>query len=155
MKIIELEERLNQGAILSLIDSHKLKPIGRNQYRVKPCPICGDPKKEHFTVYAETNSFNSFSKNEEGIGGGVFKYLTEIEKLTKDEAREKLEELAGVLPNEPNKKREVAQVRQTHEQLEKDYTNLINKLYMERLPVTTTYFKSRGISERLIDQYKL
>jgi len=88
MTIKELESRVN---LLELIkEDHRVKRIGRT-YRVDPCPICG--RKDHFTIYPETNSYSSFSGC--CTGGSVYKYLQEVQGLTEETAYEILKELAG------------------------------------------------------------
>ena len=151
MEIRELNERLRPGTLLSLARKYNPKKISNDQYRINPCPVCGH--KDHFTIYGQDNSYCSFSQCTPG--GNVFNFLTEIEGRTKDEAREVLEGLAGVLPSEPQKM-EIAPVVRTPEQVQsKDYTQYINKLYNEKGAAAKDYFINRGIGQNLVEQYKL
>ena len=72
-----------QNTIKPIKDNYQVKKVGRT-YRVDPCPICG--RKDHFTIYPETNSYSSFSKC--CTGGSVYKYLQETQGLTEESAYE-------------------------------------------------------------------
>ena len=70
--ITELKDKVD---LLSLVESkHKVKPVGQDRYRVNPCPVCGS--KDHFTIYTNTNSYNSF--NDCCQGGSPYDYLMEV-----------------------------------------------------------------------------
>lgn len=158
MTIKELEERLNPGAILSLADKGQLKKIAADQYRINPCPICGH--KDHFTIYTSTNSYSTFADcSGKGNGGGVYRYLVDITGLSEDQAREKLQEMAGYIPDEQKKEPAPAKVesKEPEQELEKsqNYTTLISKVYDTQLPETKAYFVNRGIGQNLIEKYKL
>ncbi len=138
MDIAELEKKVN---ILSLVDKNKLKKEG-NVYRIEPCPVCGH--SEHFTIYPETNSYFSFS----GCckGGGVYKYLQEVKRLSEEDAYTHLCELAG--ENKP-----AFHLKDMYQP--KDYTAWINDLYSNLTERGRNYFIFRGIPNELIEKYKL
>jgi len=158
MTIKDLESRVN---LLELIkDNYQVKKVGRT-YRVDPCPICG--RKDHFTIYPETNSYSSFS--ECCTGGSVYKYLQETQGLTEESAYEILKELAGydsvsedfdtdnetsATPQPPTKANEEAPERTKH-----NYTKWINELYHKQTEDDISYFLNRGISPEIIERYKL
>lgn len=155
MTISELEKRID---LLSLIETkYKVKSIGSGNYRINPCPICGS--KDHFTIYPKTNSYSSFSECCQG--GSVYKFLIEVEGMKEEEAYKELLELAGETPedefsvkidNAPNTK----PTKQVKEAVTyKDYTNIILKLYNNQTEKQREYFTNRGISEDIIDKYKL
>ena len=148
MTIKELESRVN---LLELIkDNYQVKKVGRT-YRVDPCPICG--RKDHFTVYPETNSYSSFSGC--CTGGSVYKYLQETQGLTEESAYEILKELAGydpvsedfdtdnktsATPHAPTKANERAPERTN----KNNYTEWINELYHKQTEDDISYFLNRG-----------
>lgn len=157
MKITDLEQRVS---LLSLIEGkHKLKSIGSGNYRINPCPICG--KKDHFTIYPETNSYSSFSECCQG--GSVYKYLIEVEGMDEETAYKELLELAGETPEgefKVNIKKENAPKTEPAKQVKgadayKDYTNIILELYNKQTDQDKAYFIERGISPEIIDRYKL
>lgn len=157
MKISELESKVS---ILSLIDHNRIKKEGKT-YRVNPCPICGG--KEHFTIYPETNSYSSFSGCCQG--GSVYKFLQEVEGLSEDAAFEKLHELAGepmataredfrenkksAIPQPPTKAEGKAPGQAAN------YTAWINELYHKQTEQEKAYFIKRGVTEELINKYRL
>lgn len=154
MTIKELESRVN---LLELIkDNYQVKKVGRT-YRVDPCPICG--RKDHFTVYPETNSYSSFSGC--CTGGSVYKYLQEVQGLTEETAYEILKELAGydsvsdnktsATPHAPTKANEGAPEPTN----KNNYTNWINELYHKQTEDDISYFLNRGIHPEIIEKYKL
>ena len=156
MTISELEERID---LLSLIENkYKVKSIGSGNYRVDPCPICGS--KDHFTIYPNTNSYSSF--NDCCTGGSVYKYLIEVEGMIEEDAYNELLSLAGEtvegdfdikIDKGPNTKPTKQEVEEAINY--KDYTNIILELYNKQTEENKAYFMERGISQEIIDKYKL
>lgn len=91
MDINELKQRIS---LLEYIRSTGKNPVkvGAREYRLNPCPVCN--RKDHFTIYPETNSYSSFSSCVNG--GSIIDYLIEVEGLSEAEAIQKLKELAGI-----------------------------------------------------------
>lgn len=154
MKIADLEKKID---LVSLIEQdHNLQKVGRDTYRIDPCPVCGN--KEHFTVYPKTNSYSSFS--ECCKGGSVYKYLQEVKGLNEDQAYRKLHELAGEIMREPQDNFEI-QIKNSPSQpaevkgAQKDFTNWINELYQKQTTNDKKYFVKRGVHPSLIEKYKL
>ena len=147
IKIQDLENKIDLFFLIA--KDYELKNVGAEKYRVDPCPICGS--KEHFTVYKETNSYSSFS--ECCKGGGPYKYLQEVKGFSEDEAYKQLCILAG----EPDNKKDVTPKPTKAEVTpsQKNYTNVINKLYNEQSTEDKDYFISRGLTHTIIEKYKL
>lgn len=141
-------ESKNQVDLMSLIaKKHELIKIGKHTYRVDPCPVCGH--FEHFTVYAETNTYHSFSGCCEG--GSVFEYLIEVEKLTQDEAFQEYQKLLGGENEEETSSPNYV----VKEAKEMDYTNWLSFLYQQTTEKDKQHFFNRGIPNELIEKYKL
>ena len=153
MTIKELESRVN---LLELIkDNYQVKkldePIG--------WILALYGRKDHFTVYPETNSYSSFSGC--CTGGSVYKYLQEVQGLTEETAYEILKELAGydsvsdnktsATPHAPTKANEGAPEPTN----KNNYTNWINELYHKQTEDDISYFLNRGIHPEIIEKYKL
>lgn len=145
MKIKDLEENIN---LLSLISKdYQLKKVG-NTYRIIPCPICGS--KNGLNIDVAKNYFNCFACK---VGGGAYKYLTEVKKMGEDEAKAELNRLAGngeykkSVDNEPTKTTEPTPLI--------NYTNIINQIYNNQTETDRQYFINRGLTNEIIDKYKL
>jgi len=155
MTITDLEQKVD---LLTLAErKYNVKQVG-SVYRIEPCPICGH--RDHFTIYPDTNSYCSFSGCCEG--GSVYKFLIEVEGLSKDEAYKELKKLAGVdIKMKPARKNKNSkQAEQVAEQVEKkvnvdELTDWILTLYKRQTEQDKEYFRKRGLSDEIIDKYKL
>lgn len=155
-----LEEMKQTVDLLDYVQSQgrEARRVGANKYRVDPCPVCGH--KGHFTIYPDSNSYNSF--NDCCKGGSVLDYLIEVEGLEQPAAINKLKQLAGdnvvnldkIKPPTNSQQPGAAQVTKAAE-ASVDYTDLIRKLYHKRGPESDQYFKDQGISADLIEKYRL
>lgn len=154
MKISDLEQRIS---LFSLIEkNHNLQRVGNGVYRVDPCPVCGS--KEHFTVYSNTNSYSSYS-NCCG-GGGVYRYLQEVEGLDERAAYKKLSELAGVEPVQNNFREQIKKAPAAPTARTQGLTNYINSLHDEAIKnypeeMGNFFLKERMITTNEITKYKL
>lgn len=153
MTIAELENEID---LLSLIErKQKATPIGENLYRVNPCPKC--QSKDHFTIYTDTNSYNSFNGCVQG--GSVYKYLMEVEEMNEKEAYEKLLELAGEerSPIAKNRKSSITSKPTKAEVVEQptNYTERLFELYNNQTKKDREYFINRGFTEATIEEKKL
>ncbi len=141
MKIEELEEKV------SLYDlarrKYNVERVGIGTYRINPCPVCGH--YDHLTIYTNTNSYFSFNGCVKG--GGVYKFLQEVEGLSEEAAYEELKRLAGV-------KAEDEKTKARAQEKKRDYTGYILDLFAKQTEEQKQYFKSRGL-EHTIEKYKL
>ncbi|WP_100404248.1 DnaB-like helicase C-terminal domain-containing protein [Bacillus solitudinis] len=140
-------EQKKQVNLISLIaKKHQLKKVGNNTYRVDPCPVCGH--FEHFTIFAETNTYHSFS----GCckGGTAFDYLVEVEGLTQNEAFHEYQKLLEVENDKPPSQTPIKK-----EVKVMDYTEWICSLYQNTTKKGKQHFLKRGIPNELIEKYKL
>lgn len=147
MKVSDLE---NQIDLVSVIGAkHNLVKTG-SVYRVVPCPGCGS--KTDFTVYPESNSYSSFKDCFKG--GGVYKYLQELEGMSEDQAYKELISLTG---NESIKRDPTSQPTKAKdvEPSSKDYTDLIIQSYNNQTDQDKQYFINRGIAPEVIERFKL
>jgi len=164
MKIKDLENMVKSK--ISLLDyarqKYNCEPVGTGTYRINPCPVCGH--RDHFTIYPETNSYYSFSGCCQG--GGFYRFLIEVEGFTGTEAYNELCKLAGVEPNSNReavakqiKEYEKQEVKEREEGIPKeqrrDITNWILQSYATMTEEQRNYFRERGLSDEIIDKYKL
>lgn len=153
MKIAELEKKID---LFSLIEEqHNIKRFGK-YHVVNPCPIplCG--KRDHFVVYKDTNSYCSFSNCCQG--GGVYKYLQEVEGLSEEHAYERLNSLAGEAISKSDDNfipEKYASTSYSEIVKVKSYTNWITDLFQKQTHDDKLYFYNRGIPIDLINKYKL
>ncbi|WHY88206.1 DnaB-like helicase C-terminal domain-containing protein [Neobacillus novalis] len=140
-------ESKKQVDLISLIKKkHLLEKVGKGTYRVNPCPVCGH--YDHFTIFAETNSYFSFS----GCckGGSAFDYLLEVEEKSHDDAFHEYQKLLEVEKEKPPSQPPVVK-----EGNDMDYTEWICSLYQNTTEKGKQYFINRGIPNGLIEKYKL
>jgi len=148
---MQLDELKMRVSLLDYIEQSglRLEKAGQNVYRINPCPVCGH--KDHFTIYPDTNSYVSFS--ECCNGGSIIDYMIEIEGLPKEEAINKLRTMAGQTDITATKiKQKDPEPVQTMQEGEKKELAL---LVMKAAQHKTDYYNSRGLSERIINQYRL
>jgi replicative DNA helicase len=131
------------------------KNLGNNKCWVNPCPICNH--KDHFTIDTNKNLYHSFSGCCEG--GSIIDYMVNVENMTKSEAINKTLDLAGMSHNKEDKKmiKNVEKpIPQTVESYKRDIdlTNIIYKYYNKNNS-NREYFISRGLTNEIIDKYKL
>lgn len=150
MQIAELEKLVDLVSLAAKY--YQLKKVGTSTYRINPCPICGH--KDHFTINAEKNYYNTF--NNCCIGGGPYKFLTEVVRMTEDAAYQELMFLAGVTEKEKRATSSQKPVTQnTNNTPYLDYTPIIEKLYNEQAEDDKKYFLNRGLTNEVIEKYKL
>jgi replicative DNA helicase len=141
----ELKQQINILTLAEEITGIKPKKTGVNTYRLNPCPICNG--MDHFTLYSHKNSFSSF--NNCCTGGDVINFIKQVEKLDHKAAVKRLEEFAEVTPVAARKGK--VKTAPTPAALESDFTDLINTLALNE----TDYYSSRGLSDKIINEYKL
>jgi DNA primase len=148
---MQLEELKLRVSLLDYIEQSglRLEKAGQNVYRINPCPVCGH--KDHFTIYPDTNSYVSFS--ECCNGGSIIDYMIEIEGLPKEEAISKLRTMAGQtdIAATKIKQKDPEPVQAMQEGEKKELALLVMKAAQHK----TDYYNSRGLSERIINQYRL
>lgn len=143
---------------VSLLDlaksDFKVKKVGTETYRVYCCPICGG--KDHFTINSKENYYNSFT----GCckGGSVYKYLQEVKGMSEDSAYKELCRLAGNTKSEA-KLTPLKEMKKTippsDSSLSSDNTSKVLELYNKQTHTDKEYFINRGLSNEIIDKYKL
>lgn len=145
MDELDLEQLKDNIDLLSYITElgYTATRVGSNKHWINPCPVCGH--KDHFTVYPETNSYSSFSGCCEG--GSILDFVCAYEDVTLATAIEKLSGGKHTFSQRTFTSEPVKPVKTV------DYTWLIEKSYLE--VYKTDYYKSRGLSKRIIDKYKL
>lgn len=111
--------------------NYNLQPVGRQTYRINPCPKCNG--NDHFTYYEHTDSFYSF--NDCCTGGGFKQFLRQIE---------------GIDTNVQSKPQSNLNVANTKINQPLDLTKIV-----EEYACYHPYFKKRGISEAIATKYKL
>ncbi|MBZ9624391.1 toprim domain-containing protein [Clostridium sp. FP2] len=149
MTIEQLESKID---LLSLIKRDcRVKGAGVDTYRVSPCPICEG--KEDFTIYSKTNSYFSF--NGCCNGGSVYKYLMEVKKMNENDAFKELKRLAGEPTEHKKSETNLEKTKALVEEKANDYTDTILNLYNNQTEEDKGYFKKRGMTDELIDRYKL
>lgn len=149
MKIQELETKLNILDVVKM--KYQVKRTGNN-FIINPCPVCGH--RDHFVINPKNNSYNSF--NNCCNGGGIYKYLTEVEKMSQDRAYEELCRLTG--ENIQAKKESVTEPKKsTVDTTNKinHITQMINQIYNTQTGIDMQYFYDRGLNKSIIDKYKL
>ena len=87
----ELKQKVSLLDYIKQSATGKIERVGNNEYRLNPCPVCGS--KDHFTIYADSNSYSSF--NGCCKGGTIIDYFIEIEHLSTEEAIKKLYQITG------------------------------------------------------------
>jgi replicative DNA helicase len=146
MDITEAKEGVSLLEYARANSGGRVEKVGPDTYRIEPCPVCGH--KEHFTLYADTNSYSSFS----GCckGGSIIDYLQEVEGLAQGPAIEKVKQLAGEAPRLALAPGQPAAADQ--EALKKNILALTEQGLESK---AYHYYKSRGLSERIIKAYRL
>lgn len=132
----------------SLIDvltkeGHPLIKIGEDTFRVNPCPVCGG--NDHFTYYKSTDSYNSFSDCSKG--GDVYNYLQETGQV------KNYQEAIVYLENSKMQRADIIDLKIAKKNdCEYDFTQFIQEIHEQG---NNEYFYSRGLSSKIIEQYKL
>ena len=148
----------------------KIERVGSNEYRLNPCPVCGS--KDHFTIYADSNSYSSF--NGCCKGGTIIDYFIEIEHLSKEEAIKKLYQITGTeykIKKSQNsdknvtktgQKKEVEKVQEkeqnnnlTREELEKTITFIQEGIKQKNIDSVMQVVSKRGISKEIANKYNM
>lgn len=140
---VSLLDYIKQGAI------GKIERVGVNEYRLNPCPVCGS--KDHFTIYADSNSYSSF--NGCCKGGTIIDYFIEIEHLSTENAIKKLYQITGTEYKTKRRQKGDKNVTKTGQKnevkkvQEKEQNNNLNREELER----TITFLQEGIKQKNID----
>lgn len=161
---VSLLDYIKQGAI------GKIERVGVNEYRLNPCPVCGS--KDHFTIYADSNSYSSF--NGCCKGGTIIDYFIEIEHLSTENAIKKLYQITGTEyktkrrqkgdknVTKTGQKNEVKKVQEkeqnnnlTREELERTITFLQEGIKQKNIDNVMQVVNKRGISKEIADKYNM
>lgn len=165
----DLKELKQKVSLLDYIKQStvgKIERVGNNEYRLNPCPVCRS--KDHFTIYADSNSYSSF--NGCCKGGTIIDYFIEIEHLSKEEAIKKLYQITGTeykikKRQDTDKivtKREVEKVQEkeknnnlTREEAEKTITFIQEGIKQKNIENVMSIVSKRGISKEIADKYNM
>ena len=161
---VSLLDYIKQSAI------GKIERVGSNEYRLNPCPVCGS--KDHFTIYADSNSYSSF--NGCCKGGTIIDYFIEIEHLSTEEAIKKLYQITGTEyktktrqkgdknVTKTGQKNEVEKVQEkekndnlTREELEKTITFIQEGIKQKNIDNVMQVVSKRGISKEIANKYNM
>lgn len=148
--IEEAKQKVNLLTYIESTTGSTAKRVG-NAYFINPCPICGG--KDHFSIKRDKNYFNSFSCD---AGGTIIDFLMQYENLSKEEALQKVVEVSGL--NDYTKETDIMQENQNKKaptELGKDdsFNAIIEGMHSN--VSQTDYFLKRGLSQQIIDKYKL
>lgn len=172
-----LEDLKHQVKILDYVRNHNiqgLEQLGGDTFRINPCPICR--KKDHFTIYADTNSFSSFNGCCEG--GSIIDFIMQVEKVDKEDAIKRLYEEAGEdfnskrtarTQDKPERKNDLTESEQrengkitVEEQSKKDFIKGKNRDFIlngiskkEHQEKVYEYMAQRGINKEICDKYNI
>lgn len=114
-------------------------------------PICGG--KDHFSIKRDKNYFNSFGCDAQGT---IVDFMIQYENLTKSEALQKLIEIFGL--ENYTEETDIMQGNQNKKaptELAKDvsFNSIIARMHSN--VSQTDYFLKRGLSQQIIEKYKL
>ena len=161
---VSLLDYIKQSAI------GKIERVGSNEYRLNPCPVCGS--KDHFTIYADSNSYSSF--NGCCKGGTIIDYFIEVEHLSTEEAIKKLYQITGTeykIKKSQNsdknvtktgQKNEVGKVQEkekndnlTREELERTVNFIQEGIKQKNIDSVMQVVSKRGISKEIANKYNM
>lgn len=152
---MNLEELKQEADILKYIQDTTgvvAKRINPNIYRLDPCPVCNH--KGHFTIYASTNSYHSFSGCVEG--GSVIDFMINCENLNIRQAIDKLQEITGKkLDMDLNHSRDYEEVYFKNDIFKASLTYFKEELFKDSGVEGLDYLKSRGYTEEEIKDMSL
>lgn len=166
----ELKQKVSLLDYIKQSATGKIERVGNNEYRLNPCPVCGS--KDHFTIYADSNSYSSF--NGCCKGGTIIDYFIEIEHLSTEEAIKKLYQITGTEyktktrqkgdknVTKTGQKNEVEKVQEkelnnnlTREELEKTITFIQEGIKQKNIDNVMQVVSKRGISKEIADKYNM
>lgn len=162
----ELKQKVSLLDYIKQSTTGKVEKVGNNEYRLNPCPVCGS--KDHFTIYADSNSYSSF--NGCCKGGTIIDYFIEIEHLSTEEAIKKLYQITGTeykikksQNSDKNRaKKEVEKVQEkeqnnnlTQEELERTITFIQEGIKQKNIDDVMQVVSKRGISKEIADKYNM
>lgn len=165
----DLKELKQKVSLLDYIKQStvgKIERVGNNEYRLNPCPVCRS--KDHFTIYADSNSYSSF--NGCCKGGTIIDYFIEVEHLSTEDAIKKLYQITGTeykikKRQDTDKivtKREVEKVQEkeknnnlTREEVERTITFIQEGIKQKNIDNVMQAVSKRGISKEIADKYNM
>jgi len=152
-----IKQKVNLLQYIEQATGQKGKRVGQTTYGFAPCPMCNDGNN-HFRVNTSGNYYNSF--NGCCKGGSIIDFLMEYEHLEKNSAIAKAKELTGIeehsyqknqISKDTSKESPPPTVSEQTMVNKTDFTDIIVKFSSNR----TDYYKKRGLSDKIITQYKL
>jgi DNA primase len=156
------EEIKSRVSILDVVSEYAdIKQVG-SSYKII-CPFHND-KNPSLVLSPEKSLWHCFGC---GVGGDMFKFVEEIENITRKEALEKLARKAGIklekqLPVTPEKAEEIKHQKSRQESgfeylewASNIYHKLLKKMLVERKHPVAEYIMKRGLSAQTIDKFKI
>ena len=153
MDIQEAKQKVSLLEYAKANSGAQVEKVGANTYRLNPCPICGH--YDHFTIYANTNSFYSHSGCPGGKeGGDIINYLQEVEGLDQAQALEKVKQLAGEGPLRTGEKQRTDQgpAAADRKEAQKKTLSLMERALKGN---KSNYYYTRGLTDKTIEAYRL
>ena len=163
----DLEDIKNKIDLLSYILSDapasKVKKSGITTF-LSPCPFCNKGiKSPHFAVYENSNSFNSFGCELNGVKGGtILDYIIAKENLDNKEAVKKLYEITNTPLEEVKPRQSLEKLqKQQHQEQNKEDIEKINKFCLDgcnkmlEKEKLKEYLTSRNLNADAISKYHL
>lgn len=128
-----------------------------NCITINPCPICGH--KDDFIIYPETNTFCCFRND--NVGGSIIDFIMQTENYSLGGAVKKCADLAGLtiggtrsFNNSTNSQNPTFNdCKDSYDYKMYDFTELIKIAHQNCSQ--TTYYKSRGLTDKTIEKYML
>ncbi len=156
------EDIKSRVSILDVVGEYAdIKQVG-NSYKIV-CPFHND-KNPSLVLSPEKSLWHCFGC---GAGGDMFKFVEEIENITRKEALEKLARKAGVKLEKPKPTtpEQVQQIKEQKTRLESGfeyldwasniYHKLLKKMLVDRKHPVANYVMERGLTAQTIDKFKI
>lgn len=148
--------------ILSDAPQSRTKRIGKSLF-LTPCPFCNQGiRSPHFYINEESNSFNSYGCNQNGVQGGtIIDYLMARENLDRKDAVKKLFEITNTPFEEVSPRQSLEKPKQQEQEQNKKEVEAIHKFCKENFSKgqykteLKEYLETRKISEDAIGKYHL
>lgn len=147
-------EDLKQRDLLSYIEltvGQKATKVGMNTYKFKKCPVCGGG--DHFTVNAEKNYFNTWEGcSKSGSIIDFYMVMNQVDSMTA--ITELIKNGSAELDNIKSKREKTATLTGATVHYSFDIHNLVLSKYI-KCKNDRQYFYQRGLSDVVIEKYKL
>lgn len=157
-RLDEIKKNLQLAKFIEMLCTNcKVRKVGEDTWRVDPCPICGH--KDHFTVYEDSNRYQSFSnccginEKEDLNNGSIIDFLMALYKIPKEEAIKKLFEFSKKEKYE--KLFEVVDNAIKNKHIKTNPNVIFNDFIDDVSQNNTDYYKKERGLNKTIKKYKL